>query len=176
MILNTSIDNSYLYVHLSSISDPKGIVHICHGKAEHIGRYEWLISNLNDDGYHVISIDHRGHGKRIESNDDIGKFSDNQNGWEMVVNDFEISEDDLISYYSENPNLFLVPEKRSFYEINLSSKNFDFDISEEEFAAGYDAYLSSLKRQENSRREIDEMKKDIDELKSLLKEFLNGSR
>ena len=56
---------------------------------------------------------------------------------ENVANDFEISEDDLISYYSENPNLFLVPEKRSFYEINLSSKNFDFDISEEEFAAGY---------------------------------------
>ena len=53
MILNTSIDNSYLYVHLSNISDPKGIVHICHGKAEHIGRYEWLISKLNDDGYHV---------------------------------------------------------------------------------------------------------------------------
>ncbi len=40
----------------------------------------------------------------------------------------------------------------------------------------YDTYLSSLKKQENSRREIDEMKKDIDELKSLLKEFLNGSR
>ena len=53
--------------HLSNISDPKGIVHICHGKAEHIGRYEWLISKLNDDGYHVISIDHRGHGKRIKA-------------------------------------------------------------------------------------------------------------
>ena len=102
MILNTSIDNSYLYVHLSNISDPKGIVHICHGKAEHIGRYEWLISKLNDDGYHVISIDHRGHGKRIESNDDIGKFSDNQNGWEMVVNDFET----LINDTKKNfPNL-----------------------------------------------------------------------
>ena len=67
---------------------------------------------------------------------------------ENVANDFEISEDDLISYYSENPNLFLVPEKRSFYEINLSSKNFDFEISEEEFAAGYDAYLSSLPKPE----------------------------
>ena len=28
--------------------------------------------------------------KELISNDDIGKFSDNQNGWEMVVNDFEI--------------------------------------------------------------------------------------
>ena len=109
MILNTSIDNSYLYVNLSNISDPKGIVHICHGKAEHIGRYEWLISKLNDDGYHVISIDHRGHGKRIESNDDIGKFSDNQNGWEMVVNYFCIFLVKIIHliffYYSDNTEI-----------------------------------------------------------------------
>ena len=51
-----------------------------------------------------------------------------KNHLENVINDFEISEDDLISYYSENPNLFLVPEKRSFYEINLSSKNFDYKV------------------------------------------------
>ena len=54
MILNSSIDKSYLYVHLSNMSQPKGIVHICHGKAEHIGRYKWLSSKLNNDGYHVI--------------------------------------------------------------------------------------------------------------------------
>ena len=45
-------------------------MHICHGKAEHIGRYKWLISELNNDGYHVISIDHRGHGKRIKDKDE----------------------------------------------------------------------------------------------------------
>ena len=87
MILNTSIDKSYIYVHLSNISQPKGVVHICHGKAEHIGRYKWLTSKLNKDGYHVISIDHRGHGKRIKSQEDKGKFSDDFNGWEKVVND-----------------------------------------------------------------------------------------
>ena len=38
MILNSSIDKSYLNVHLSNMSQPKGIDHICHGKAEHIGR------------------------------------------------------------------------------------------------------------------------------------------
>ena len=90
MILNSSIDKSYLYVHLSNMSQPKGIVHICHGKAEHIGRYKWLTSKLNNDGYHVISIDHRGHGKRIHNSTDRGKFSDDDNGWDKVVNDFHL--------------------------------------------------------------------------------------
>ena len=67
---------------------------------------------------------------------------------ENVVNDFEIFEDELVSYYSENPNLFLVPEKRSYYEVSLSSENFNLNISEEELAASYDAYLSSLPKPE----------------------------
>ena len=54
MNLNTTIKNDYIYEYLSNISNPKGVVHICHGKAEHIGRYKWLISELNNDGYHVI--------------------------------------------------------------------------------------------------------------------------
>ena len=85
MSINTSIDNKYIYKDLSSSINPKGIVHICHGMAEHIGRYNWLIKKLNNDGYHVISIDHRGHGNRIGDNPK-GFFS-KQNGWNLVVED-----------------------------------------------------------------------------------------
>ena len=49
MNLNT-LNNNYIYKYLSSTSEVKGIVHISHGKAEHIGRYKWLISMLNEDG------------------------------------------------------------------------------------------------------------------------------
>ena len=45
--------------------NPKGVFIISHGMAEHMGRYQWLISKLNNDGYHVISRDHRGHGINI---------------------------------------------------------------------------------------------------------------
>ncbi len=85
MNLNTCIDNKYIYQYLSDISNPKGIVHICHGMAEHIGRYDWLINKLNRDGFHVISIDHRGHGNRIK-NSLKGYFSD-KDGWKLVVDD-----------------------------------------------------------------------------------------
>ena len=85
MNLNTCIDNKYIYQYLSDISNPKGIIHICHGMAEHIKRYKWLINKLNKDGFHVISIDHRGHGNRIK-NSLKGYFSD-KNGWIHVVED-----------------------------------------------------------------------------------------
>ena len=85
MNLNTTIENKYIYEYLSNISNPKGIVHICHGMAEHIGRYKWLINKLNNDGYHVISIDHRGHGNRIKNNL-MGYFSD-KDGWDLVIED-----------------------------------------------------------------------------------------
>jgi len=88
MSVSISIDNKYIYKDLSSSINPKGIVHICHGMAEHIGRYNWLIKKLNDDGYHVISIDHRGHGNRI--GDNPKGFFDEQNGWNLVVEDLSL--------------------------------------------------------------------------------------
>ena len=62
-----SIDKKHIYKYLSESPNPKGIIHICHGMAEHIKRYKWLINKLNKDGFHVISIDHRGHGNRIKN-------------------------------------------------------------------------------------------------------------
>jgi len=88
MSVGISIDNKYIYKNLSSSINPKGIVHICHGMAEHIGRYNWLIKKLNNDGYHVISIDHRGHGNRI--GDNPKGFFDEQDGWNMVVEDLSV--------------------------------------------------------------------------------------
>ena len=49
-------NKDYIYSSLSSSDNIKGIIHICHGKGEHIGRYSWLTSMLNSDGYHVISM------------------------------------------------------------------------------------------------------------------------
>ena len=118
MILNTSIDNSYLYVYLSNISNAKGIVHICHGKGEHIGRYKWLINKLNHDGYHVISIDHRGHGRWIKNNHKKGIFAEN-NGWEIITDDLK----NLIISTSKNyPNLdqyLLAHSMGSWVALNL---------------------------------------------------------
>jgi hypothetical protein len=40
----------------------------------------------------------------------------------------------------------------------------------------YDQYVNSIAQREIQKNEINQMKKDIDEIKSLLMEFLNGSK
>jgi len=44
------------------ISAPTAVVVIAHGASEHSGRYDRFARALNDVGYAVVAIDHRGHG------------------------------------------------------------------------------------------------------------------
>tara|TARA_Y100000748_G_scaffold49075_1_gene37571 strand:- start:548 stop:1444 length:897 start_codon:yes stop_codon:yes gene_type:complete len=103
MNLNSTINEDKVYRHLSNSNKINGIVHISHGMAEHIGRYKWLIKKLNNDGFHVIAIDHRGHGKRI-NNSLKGYFAD-KNGWDLVL-------EDLISLISDTKKEF--PNHKQF--------------------------------------------------------------
>ena len=84
MTFNITVDNNCVYEYLTQRERPKGIIHISHGMAEHINRYNWLITKLNSDGFHVISADHKGHGIGINNGDMPGYFA-NQNGWELVT-------------------------------------------------------------------------------------------
>ena len=80
--------NSLYFEHVTADMNPKGIFIISHGMAEHMGRYKWIISKLNNDGYHVISRDHKGHGINIVNGETPGLFSDT-NGWLMVRDDLK---------------------------------------------------------------------------------------
>ena len=42
--------------------------------------------------------------------------------------------------------------------------------------SGYDQYMKMKQRRQTEREELDTLKKDIEEVKSLLKEFTNGSK
>lgn len=86
--MDKNMTNSLYFEHVSSDINPKGVFVISHGMAEHMGRYDWLISKLNVDGYHVIAKDHRGHGSNIINGHAQGFFADN-NGWLMVRDDLK---------------------------------------------------------------------------------------
>ena len=121
--MHFSIKNKdYIYSSLSSKDNIKGIIHICHGKGEHIGRYSWLIGMLNSDGYHVISMDHRGHGRWIENNHEKGIFA-KKNGWEVITEDLR----NLIVYTNQKyPNLdqyLLAHSMGSWVGLNLIMNN-----------------------------------------------------
>ena len=93
--------NSLYFEHVTADINPKGVFIISHGMAEHMGRYQWLISQLNNDGYHVISRDHKGHGINIINGETPGLFSVN-NGWLKVRDDLK----ETINYAERKfPNL-----------------------------------------------------------------------
>lgn len=65
--------------------EPKGMIQISHGMAEHKERYEVFMKFLCDHGYIVVIHDHRGHGKSIKNPEDLGFFYDDSA--EAIVED-----------------------------------------------------------------------------------------
>jgi len=55
--------------------DPRVVVVISHGLAEHGGRYAALAERLVAHGYAVYALDHRGHGRSTGERANIGRFS-----------------------------------------------------------------------------------------------------
>ena len=59
----TSFDNTILQCYLwNDVKNPKGVVQISHGMAEHARRYDAFAQFLNSNGYIVFADDHRAHG------------------------------------------------------------------------------------------------------------------
>ena len=106
--MNRNITNmSIIYENFSNQKKIKGIIHISHGMGEHIGRYKWLINKLNHDGFHVISKDHRGHGKWLDNPKNIQGLFHKKNGWSQVTNDLrELILDTNKKYPNINQYLF----------------------------------------------------------------------
>lgn len=64
----------------------KAVVQIAHGLAEHAGRYQHVAEALTDAGYAVYADDHRGHGRTVEGEDELGFFAE-ERGWVKVLDD-----------------------------------------------------------------------------------------
>ena len=72
--------------------EPKAVVQLIHGIAEHIGRYDDFARFLNAHGYVVAADDHMGHGGSVE-NGVKGYFS---GGWLSAVEDEKRLHDEIV--------------------------------------------------------------------------------
>jgi alpha-beta hydrolase superfamily lysophospholipase len=59
------VDGLELATYVWDVADPRGVVQVAHGLAEHSARYDRFARALNDAGYSVRATDHRGHGASI---------------------------------------------------------------------------------------------------------------
>lgn len=65
----TTVDSHGVEVFSRSwpVDSPAGVVIIAHGASEHSGRYDRFARALNEAGFAVVGIDHRGHGRTGKS-------------------------------------------------------------------------------------------------------------
>ena len=69
-------DDYELFFKEDFIENPKAIVIISHGFAEHFSRYDYFTDSLNQSGYGVIRYDLRGHGRNKKDLGHIQSFED----------------------------------------------------------------------------------------------------
>ncbi len=96
----TAKDGANLIGYKWHLDEPKALVVIVHGMAEHSARYDRFANALNENGYAVMAVDLRGHGKSV-TDGKIGFFTP-KDGWKTVVDDINILVESMKSSY---PNL-----------------------------------------------------------------------
>ncbi len=92
---------------------PKGLFHIVHGMAEYTDRYAPLMTFLAGAGYIVFGYDHLGHGKTVDSPDELG-FIAPKNGWRLLVDDVVAFENAVCREYPDLPLILMGHSMGSF--------------------------------------------------------------
>lgn len=83
---SNNVNDTAYYIYYPVNSEPKAIVQISHGMCEYLARYENFIDFLCGNGFIVCGNDHIGHGASVNSEEELGYFSD-KNGWRYLVKD-----------------------------------------------------------------------------------------
>ena len=120
-----TLNNNSLKIFISesnASNGPKGVVHIYHGLAEHFGRYNETAKYFNSIGYHVVGIDHIGHGNWIESGALPGFFAEN-NGWDYVVDNMETSFKEVQKKYINLPHYILGHSMGTWLTLSLLQRD-----------------------------------------------------
>lgn len=96
-----------------SNTEPKAVIQIAHGMAEHIDRYDDFARFMVQKGYVVFGNDHRGHGKTPDKSEVFGHLSD-KNGWRRTVMDLNYLREEIEKQYPEEPVIMLGHSMGSF--------------------------------------------------------------
>jgi alpha-beta hydrolase superfamily lysophospholipase len=103
---------------------PKAAVQIAHGLAEHAGRYARLAQALTGAGYAVYAGDQRGHGRTVQSPDDLGYFAE-RDGWRRCLDDLWLVNRRIAADHPGLPLLLIGHSMGSFMAQHFISEHGD---------------------------------------------------
>lgn len=92
---------------------PRAVIQIAHGIAEHIERYDDFMAFLAENGFVAVGNDHLGHGQSAAGPAEIGIFAE-ANGWDYVVTDMDLLRDQMRREYPDLPYIFFGHSMGSF--------------------------------------------------------------
>lgn len=105
---------------------PKAVLQILHGIAEHVERYDDFANYLNSQGYLVVAEDHMGHGGSIGEEGIRGYF---HGGWFAAVDDSMRLMKDTMAEYPDVPYILFGHSMGSFMARTILAKYPDSGIS-----------------------------------------------
>ena len=70
------IHTIYAEIYTPKLCEPRGIIQLSHGMIDHPGRYKRLAEFLTGEGYVFAGNHHLGHGKSVNSSEDLGFFGE----------------------------------------------------------------------------------------------------
>ena len=110
--LNADDDHRIAVYHWPA-ANPRGVVHLLHGMAEHGARYARLAEALNSRDWSLIAHDHRGHGGSVSDDELRGHYAD-QDGWRKVLADVSKVQTWLAGEYPALPRILAGHSMGSF--------------------------------------------------------------
>lgn len=129
-IIFTSSDGStkiFASVWLPEAGSVRGVIQICHGMVEHIGRYDAFAQELCAKGFAVCGDDHLGHGRTAGTGsaaDNFGYFG-NKDGWKNLVEDEHLMRQVMQKRFPNVPYFLLGHSMGSFITRNYVTKHAD---------------------------------------------------
>lgn len=125
LVIHSLYDQLPLDVIIMSPSHPKGVVQFSHGMCEHKERYLDFMSFLNKQGYVCCIHDHRGHGKSVYCEDDLGYFY--KDGHIGIVEDLHQLTMMMKKRYPNLP-IYLFGHSMGSLVVRCYTKKYDDDI------------------------------------------------
>jgi len=86
----------------------KGIVHLVHGMAEHILRYQQFAIFLAQQGFLVCGNDHLGHGRSIAEPEDFGFFGKEEENYGFLIGDMRYLMNFIKKHFGANLPYFII--------------------------------------------------------------------
>jgi len=124
-VITSHYDNLELDGLMIIPENPKAIIQFSHGMCEHKERYIPFMKYLSQYNYLCVIHDHRGHGKSIKNNNDLGFFYEGKS--EGLVEDIELINQYIKKQYPQLP-LYLFGHSMGSLAVRAYTKKYDDHI------------------------------------------------